>query len=281
VRNSSGRVSTEEDTEPGMAWDGPLAVLVNRYSASASEIFAAAIQDYGRGLVIGETTFGKGTVQSLLDLDDYAPSDSPSIGQLKITMAQFFRVDGGSTQNRGVVPDITFPSAGDPQEQGERSLDNALPWTSIDSAPYEPADDLSRMMAVADFRYKQRAANDPEFDWLLTDIQEYNDDREDKAISLLETARREEMAQQEAKRLERKKQRGDAGSLVAAGFHEGDDEEEPAPEDEEQTEGNAPDLLLKESARIVADMVELGADGQRLAQEFALVNQAPERGAIN
>jgi carboxyl-terminal processing protease len=281
VRNSSGRVSMEEDTEPGMAWDGPLAVLVNRYSASASEIFAAAIQDYGRGLVIGETTFGKGTVQSLLDLDDYAPSDSPSIGQLKITMAQFFRVNGGSTQNRGVVPDITFPSAGDPAEQGERSLDNALPWTSIDSAPYEPAGDLSRMMAVTDFRYKKRAASDPEFDWLLTDIQEYNDDREHKVISLLETARREEMAEQKAKRLERKKQRGDAGSLVAVEIPPMDDEEEPASEDEEEADENSPDLLLKESARIVADMVELGADGQRLEQEFVMVSQAPARSAIN
>jgi carboxyl-terminal processing protease len=134
VRNSSGRISLEEDVDPGMAWEGPLAVLVNRYSASASEIFAAAIQDYGRGLVVGEPTFGKGTVQSLLDLDDYAPSDTPGMGQLKITMAQFFRVNGGSTQNRGVVPDIRFPSAGDPDEYGERSYDNALPWTSIDSA---------------------------------------------------------------------------------------------------------------------------------------------------
>ena len=83
VRNSSGRISLEEDVDPGMAWEGPLAVLVNRYSASASEIFAAAIQDYGRGVVIGEPTFGKGTVQSLLDLDDYAPSDKPGMGQLK------------------------------------------------------------------------------------------------------------------------------------------------------------------------------------------------------
>ena len=148
VRNSSGRISTEEDTDPGMAWEGPLAVLVNRYSASASEIFAAAIQDYGRGLIIGETTFGKGTVQNLVDLDDYAPSnDAGKMGQLKITMAQFFRVNGGSTQNRGVEPDIHFPSAGDPEDYGERSLDNALPWTSIPTASFDREGDLDRMVS--------------------------------------------------------------------------------------------------------------------------------------
>ena len=134
VKNSSGRISLEEDVESGMAWEGPLAVLVNRYSASGSEIFAAAIQDYGRGVVVGETTFGKGTVQSLLDLDDYSSADRGGLGQLKITMAQFFRVNGGSTQNRGVEPDITFPSAGEPDDYGERSLDNALPWAQIKAA---------------------------------------------------------------------------------------------------------------------------------------------------
>jgi carboxyl-terminal processing protease len=286
VRNSSGRVSTEEDTEQGMAWEGPMAVLVNRYSASASEIFAAAIQDYGRGLVIGENTYGKGTVQSLLDLDDYAPTDSPSIGQLKITMAQFFRVNGGSTQNRGVVPDIVFPSAGDPQEHGERSLENALPWTSIDAATFEPVDDLSRLLAVADFRYQNRKAGDQEFAWLMTDIEEYNSGREEVSVSLLESARRQEMAEREEKRAERKRQRGNGQSLVM-GDHPpvttGDDEE-PADSDEEASadeEDEAPDLLLRESARIVGDMVELEADGQRLAQEFAMLAEANEGGPID
>jgi len=148
VRNRDGRVSLEEDDEPGMAWSGPLVVLVNRYSASASEIFAAAIQDYGRGLVVGEPTFGKGTVQSLLDLADYAPADRTGLGQLKITMAQFFRVNGSSTQRRGVTPDIRFPSAGNPEDYGERSYDNALPWTSIEPARFDPSGDLSRMVTL-------------------------------------------------------------------------------------------------------------------------------------
>jgi carboxyl-terminal processing protease len=110
VRDSQGRVNLERDREPGMAWDGPLAVLVDRRSASASEIFAAAIQDYGRGVVIGETTFGKGTVQNLIDLDEFSRSENSRLGQIKLTMAQFYRIAGGSTQLKGVVPDISCPA---------------------------------------------------------------------------------------------------------------------------------------------------------------------------
>ncbi len=282
VRNSSGRISLEEDIEPGMAWDGPLAVLVNRYSASASEIFAAAIQDYGRGVIIGEPTFGKGTVQSLLDLDDYAPADRPAMGQLKITMAQFFRVNGGSTQNRGVVPDIRFPSAGDPQEYGERSLDHALPWTSIDPARYDPSGDLSQMVAVADNRYQGRMSADPEFGWLLSDIEDYNEHSHEKQVSLLESVARKELEDAEARKAERKAERSTEATLVAADdvlaedFDPNVDEfsevegGENAADEEEEDEG--PDLLLRESARIVADMVELGADDALLERQFAQIS---------
>jgi carboxyl-terminal processing protease len=279
VRNSNGRISTEEDLESGMVWEGPMAVLVNRYSASASEIFAAAIQDYGRGVVIGEPTFGKGTVQSLIDLDDYAPSDTASAGQLKLTMAQFFRVNGGSTQNKGVVPDIRFPSAGDPQEYGERSLPNALPWTSIDSARYEKSGDLSRMVAVADNRYQARSSMDEEFNWLLADINEYNENSERTQVSLLESVAREEMAKDEAKRDERKAKRNGV-DRVAEGT------EVPVPEDydefasvdleitEELEEGeeekeDEPDLMLREAANIVSDLVELTKDAELLNRQFS------------
>ena len=290
VRNSSGRISTEEDTDPGMAWEGPLAVLVNRYSASASEIFAAAIQDYGRGLVIGETTFGKGTVQNLVDLDDYAPSnDSGKMGQLKITMAQFFRVNGGSTQNRGVEPDIHFPSAGDPDDYGERSLENALPWTSIAAANFEPEGDLDRMVAVADFRYQDRMEDDQEFNWLLSDVEEFNLNKDKKEISLLETVRREEMDEDEAKRKARKAAQESNGPLLeesdalavvgepieATVDDEGEDAVE---EDGEEEEDDRPDLLLRESARIVVDMIELGNDERALARQSSLLDkdQGPE-----
>ncbi|MDH4019236.1 MAG: carboxy terminal-processing peptidase [Xanthomonadales bacterium] len=292
VRNSSGRISTEEDTDPGMAWDGPLAVLVNRYSASASEIFAAAIQDYGRGLIIGETTFGKGTVQNLVDLDDYAPSsDAGKMGQLKITMAQFFRVNGGSTQNRGVEPDIRFPSAGDPEDYGERSLENALPWTSIPTARYEREGEMDRMVAVTDFRYQHRITSDQEFGWLLSDVEEFNLNKDKIEISLLESSRREEMDKDEAKRTARKAAKegngpllDEADSLVGAGEPPEaaiDDVDEETAEDADEEEEDLPDLLLRESARIVYDMIELGRDEPTLARQFSLLGKEEAAESIN
>jgi carboxyl-terminal processing protease len=294
VRNSNGRISLEEDVEPGMAWQGPLAVLVNRYSASASEIFAAAIQDYGRGLVIGEPTFGKGTVQSLLDLDDYAPSDSPGMGQLKITMAQFFRVNGGSTQNRGVKPDIRFPSVGTPEEYGESSLDNALPWTSIDPARFDPSGDLSRMVAVTDSRYQGRVGDNEEFTWLLNDINDYNVHADEKSVSLLESVGREKMAESEAKREERKEKRKSLDPLLSEDSimavspnPEVDAElaetaEEGVEDEEAEEEEEGPDLLLREAAQIVADMAELNKDLELLENQFSqLSSEEPEHRKIN
>jgi len=275
VRNSNGRISLEEDVDAGMAWDGPLAVLVNRYSASASEIFAAAIQDYGRGLIIGEPTFGKGTVQSLLDLDDYAPSDSPSMGQLKITMAQFFRVNGGSTQNRGVIPDIRFPSAGDPEEYGERSLQHALPWSTIDPARFVSAGDMSRLVAVADNRYQGRMKNNEEFNWLLADIEEFNNKSSQTRVSLLESVARQELDEEKAKREKRKSEKEAAGGplvksddvLVEENFDEFS--EPPADEEHGDDEEEGPDLLLREAARIVGDVSELESDGDLLDRKFS------------
>jgi carboxyl-terminal processing protease len=285
VRNSSGRISLEEDVEPGMAWEGPLAVLVNRYSASASEIFAAAIQDYGRGVVIGETTFGKGTVQSLLDLDDYAPADKPEMGRLKITMAQFFRVNGGSTQNRGVVPDINFPSAGNASEYGERSLDNALPWTSIDAARYDRSGDLSQLVVVADSRYQGRIASDQEFGWLLHDIEDYNEHYNETSVSLLESVGREKMKEAEEKKAKRKAQRVPGGPLLAEDDVLSETIDLEAGDDLEAGEGAVgededpgPDLLLREAARIVTDMVVLGSDVDMLEQQFAQISEKlPEK----
>ncbi len=285
VRNGSGRISTEEDTEPGMTWTGPLAVLVNRYSASASEIFAAAIQDYDRGVIIGEPTFGKGTVQSLLDLDEYGMPESPRMGQLKITQAQFFRVNGGSTQNRGVVPDIRFPSAGDPQEYGERSLPNALPWTEIDPAPYQPVGNLDKLVAVADFQFRDRVSGDREFNWLLDDIAEYNESHESRSVSLLETERRAEMEAKEAKREERKTLQGpllgELDPLAETDDLETLDEEIEADAEADSEEDERPDLMLRESARIVADMIRLGEDTQLLATQFSLVQDRDTEKAVN
>lgn len=279
VRNSNGRISMEEDVESGMAWDGPMAVLVNRYSASASEIFAAAIQDYGRGLIIGEPTFGKGTVQSLIDLDDYAPADAPSLGQLKITMAQFFRINGGSTQNHGVEPDIRFPSAGDPQQYGERSLRNALPWTSIDPARYQSRGDLSQLAAVAGDRFATRMHADEEFDWLMSDIDEFNRKSGRTSVSLLESSARQEMEQAEAKRQQRKDKLNGASPLVNSDdvLIEDDPEsfeDETAVAQESSTADEGPDLLLRETARIVVDAAELAADRDLLNRQFTQIHKS-------
>ncbi len=140
VRDTDGRVKVEEDTDPGVAYDGPLVVLVNQFSASASEIFAAAIQDYKRGLIIGTQTYGKGTVQNMADLNRYFPNARHKYGQIKLTIAKFYRISGGSTQHRGVIPDISLPSRFTQKEVGESSNKNALRWDQINPVPHDVED---------------------------------------------------------------------------------------------------------------------------------------------
>ena len=140
-----------DDPEPGVAYDGPLAVLVDRFSASASEIFAGAIQDYHRGVVLGQRTFGKGTVQNLVPLDRWSPR--PVNGQLTVTIGKFYRVTGESTQHRGVEPDVTLPSQIDMEEVGESALEGALPWDRIAGVPFRSeAKDAQPNIAVARHR---------------------------------------------------------------------------------------------------------------------------------
>jgi len=200
VRNAAGQVEEEEDPHPGMAWDGPLAVLVNRASASASEIFAAAIQDYGRGVIIGEPTFGKGTVQNLVDLDELAHNEKPEYGEVKMTIAQFFRINGGSTQLRGVTPDISFPLTVDAGDFGESSYDNALPWTSIAPAHYQAVADLKPIVPMLSERHTARVANNVEWQNFAAEIADARAVRAEKNVSLNEQARRKERDDQEAKR---------------------------------------------------------------------------------
>jgi carboxyl-terminal processing protease len=200
VRNASGQIEEEEDPHPGMAWDGPLAVLVNRASASASEIFAAAIQDYGRGVIVGEPTFGKGTVQNLVDLDELAHNEKPTYGEVKMTIAQFFRINGGSTQLRGVTPDISFPLTVDANEFGESSYDNSLPWTSITPAHYQAVADLKPIVPMLAERHTSRVANNAEWQAFAAEIADAREVRSEKIVSLNEQVRRKERDEQEAKR---------------------------------------------------------------------------------
>jgi len=203
VRSANGRIEEEQNADIGMAWSGPLAVLINRNSASASEIFAAAIQDYGRGLIIGEPSYGKGTVQNLVDLDQVKGNEKPSYGELKMTIAQFFRVNGGSTQLRGVTPDISFPLTIDFDQNGEQAFDNALPWTSIAAAGYTPSANLAAVVPMLTTRHEARVAQEKEWQALQADIADYRKLRKDTTISLNEQVRRAERDEQEKKKHER------------------------------------------------------------------------------
>lgn len=198
-RDSKGKVNVEIDTKAGMAWDGPLGVLINRASASASEIFAAAIQDYGRGIIIGEPSFGKGTVQTVVDLDQLAKNDKPKFGELKMTVAQFFRINGGTTQLRGVTPDISLPTTSDVENYGESSFDNALPWTQIKAADYTPTGDLKGVLPMLIASHDARVAKDQDYQYLLKDITDLNIERKKNLISLNVADRRKERDAQEAR----------------------------------------------------------------------------------
>jgi carboxyl-terminal processing protease len=166
-----------------VAWSGPLAVMVNRLSASASEIFAGAIQDYERGVVIGSQTFGKGTVQTLIPLNR---------GQLKLTAAKFYRISGESTQHQGVTPDVTFPTLVDSNQIGESTLEDAMPWDMIKPAVYTPLDRISSRIDTLRQRHQQRAVNDPYFDYYsaLKTRSEANSNKQ--YLSLNEATRRSE-----------------------------------------------------------------------------------------
>jgi carboxyl-terminal processing protease len=200
TRGAKGEVTVGKNVDTGVAWNGPLGVLINRSSASASEIFAAAIQDYGRGLIIGERSFGKGTVQTVASLDQLVKNPKPTYGELKMTIAQFFRVNGGTTQLRGVTPDITFPPTSDDTQFGESSFGNALPWSRIEPADYTHVGDLKTQLPVLLASHERRVQRDPDFQSLLEDVARVQALRKKNLISLNEVVRRQERAAQ-AKRL--------------------------------------------------------------------------------
>ena len=154
VKSANRGPSIYSDNDDSTAWDGPLAVMVNRLSASASEIFAGAIQDYQRGIIIGSQTFGKGTVQTLIPLNR---------GQLKVTAAKFYRVSGRSTQHQGIIPDIEFPEVYDADRIGESSLDDAMQWDRIDAAAYPESDRIAPVLGELRTRHEARSADDPDF----------------------------------------------------------------------------------------------------------------------
>lgn len=205
VRDARGRINLYGDSDRGTHYDGPLTVLVNRLSASASEIFAGAIQDYGRGLVVGNQTFGKGTVQTLNDL---------SHGQVKLTRAKFYRITGESTQLRGVEPDITFPSLIGKDDIGESALDNALPWDKVRSVQYRRYGEPQRYLDTLQAKHDERAKQDPNFVYLEREATLAKQLQEQRtSISLNREQRQREMDAQEAEQLSLENQRRKALGL--------------------------------------------------------------------
>ena len=262
-RRADGKINVESDSKAGAAWDGPMAVMINRGSASASEILAAALQDHGRALIVGEPSFGKGTVQSLINLDQVARSDTPKLGELKVTVAQFFRVNGGTTQLKGVTPDIRFPSAFEGNEFGETRFDNALPWRQIDPATYRPANEIRAILPELNSRHATRANQDKAFANLREDVAELIKLKEKRNLSLQEAERKREKDSREARLRARAETDGTAGP--------GDDGLQTSERSlsaelaAEKAFKARKDVLLEETARIVGDEVSLLAGSKRLA----------------
>ncbi|TNF57271.1 MAG: tail-specific protease [Gammaproteobacteria bacterium] len=258
VKDSFGKVDLEKDPAPGAAYTGPLAVLVDRNSASASEIFAAAMQDYGRAIIIGEPTFGKGTVQTLIDLNRYVPGNGEDLGRLRLTMAEFYRISGGSTQLRGVEPDILFPTAPQGAEHGERSLENALPWNSILPAKYDRAKlgDLSEYREAS----RKRINADEGFRMLTARERLLRELDEEDTVSLKEADRRIQADRRE-KIL---KQQRDT-FLRAQGVTPLDEEAEDVDEEALDAQQKIVDKIqMREAASILADAMR--ADAQRVRE---------------
>jgi carboxyl-terminal processing protease len=252
VKDSFGKVEVEQDPDSRVVYSGPLAVLVDRNSASASEIFAGAIQDYRRGVIIGEPTFGKGTVQTLVDLSRFVPGSSDDLGKLRLTMAQFFRVNGASTQHRGVVPDITFPSAEDASEQGERSLENALPWAHIAPALYSRQDWGLSSYAWLRQQSERRVSKDKGFTMLRDQQRLLKELDETKTLSLNEKQRKAESEQRD-KRLKEERRRYLLSQGITPrpeGANDGDD-----PEEDDKERKAIGKIELNEAVRILSDYV--------------------------
>lgn len=254
IRDASGRISQNRDTDGKTTYDGPLTILVDRYSASASEIFAAALQDYGRALVVGESTFGKGTVQQHKSLGRiYDMYDKP-IGHVQYTIAKFYRINGGSTQLKGVTPDVALPSALSPGEYGEAEEDNALPWDKVKVAKYTSLSEISpQLVTYLKRSHQQRINNDPEFVYIFADIAELKKDLHEKSVSLVEKERIASRNEEEAKLLSRTNERRKLHGLKPVNSLD---------DINKKNELALPDPFLNETAYITLDMV----NAQKLAK---------------
>ncbi len=260
VKSASRRANVYADNDDEVAWDGPMAVLVDRLSASASEIFAGAIQDYGRGIIIGNQTFGKGTVQTLVPLNR---------GQLKITAAKFYRVSGQSTQHQGVLPDIEFPETFDAERIGESSLDDALPWDVIQPAIYPQTNQIETLLPELQAAHDQRTEDHPDFNYMRSLSAKAKENSQRTHLSLKESTRAQEKEAEDAWLLELEN-----GLRLAKGeepVESLDALEELRKEEQEADEEPDPadDPLLTETGHILLDYIGL-------TRQVALVERSPE-----
>lgn len=240
VKNSQDKVEVGMDDDKSVLYNGPLVVVTNRFSASASEIFAGAIQDYNRGIIAGESTYGKGTVQTILDLKRFI-NDKEEVGELKLTFQKFYRVTGSSTQNKGVIPDIVLPSALNSKQYGESSKPSALPWDIIESTPFKKASDIdSNLIAGLNRSYQERVKVDQNLKQYINETEDLKRSLAETKISLNETTRKKEMEEVERKKAMNKE--------MAAKIENNDG----LPEDELV---NLKDEYLRESLLILSDLV--------------------------
>ncbi|NND68989.1 MAG: carboxy terminal-processing peptidase [Halioglobus sp.] len=247
IRHSSRKVWRDGKRLKGPYYGGPLVVMINRLSASASEIFAGAIQDYERGLVVGDRSFGKGTVQTLIPLEE---------GQLKITESKFYRISGDSTQHRGVVPDIEFPALFNTDEVGESSLDHALNWDQINPVRHRRYNDLSSVLPTVTALFQERSARNPDFIYLEDQVALAESSRELTALPLKESARIALRESQEQRALDiENKRRKAKGEPLLQSLEEEEGEEEEAELAHEEAEDPQEDVLLLEAGNILVDML--------------------------
>lgn len=243
VRDQLGRVSVNQDTSGSTVYNGPLVVLVNQYSASASEIFAAALQDYSRAIIVGEQTYGKGTVQQHRGLGRIYDLFEHPMGHVQYTIAKFYRVNGGSTQRKGVMPDVIFPSALPHSEVGESANDNALPWDHIKAAVYHKVGDFKKLLPILIADHKNRIAKSPEFQYIVSDIKQYQARKDKKSISLnykIRKAQRDKQDKEELSRLNERLKRAGKKPVKAMA--------------DEPSDFKAPDAYLDEATDIAEDL---------------------------
>ena len=248
LRNSSGRISRLDDPDPvaRVAYNGPLVVLVDRYSASASEIFAAAIQDYARGVIVGQQTFGKGTVQNLYSLDQYIrPDGDKGYGQLTLTIGKYYRVTGESTQHRGVDPDIVLPSHIDAEMVGESVRDSALPWDTVQTTRFRSGVPLADTIESLTAAHAERAADDPNIQYQLDIIEATKEVTSQKSVSLNKATRKVEREEELQRRLDRENERRAALEL------------EPIISLDDIEEGEFPDISLDQATGILTDLATM------------------------